>query len=280
MTLTATQILEAQSWRQLGIGRSHTDLQALRKRWHPDVNPAPNANEVFAKIEWLYDNADYLLRVAEGKKTATNEIEWVARAGFRDLAARYVTVVDDLGTTESRWFPTVLASRDGKVRVNYGFGGHPQRWFWLSDFPRLDQRTTVWLAKRLFAALAAVERSGWCHTDIIPNVVAIDPDNHGLKLDGWWSAVRIGEPLDISPTQKVDAAYEGGKPADSALMVEQAARALLERCHPMKAMRAVLEQAAHSPRSIQQTFWDLDRCGKEAFGTAFWALDAPTIEPI
>ena len=48
---------------------------------------------------------------------------------------------------------------------------------------------------RLLAVIHLAERAGWIHGDIAPGVIALNPVEHGLRLDGWWTAVRSGHRL-------------------------------------------------------------------------------------
>ena len=121
------------------------------------------------------------------------------------------------------------------------------------------------------------ERAGWIHGDIAPGVIALNPVEHGLRLDGWWTAVRSGHRLVVAPTSATPPAYKGGKPADVRLSLAQAASSLLERSAPSPKIKNLLLQTSLRPVDLPKTLKHTRAALHADFGRRSWhELAAPS----
>ena len=58
------QVLEAKTWRSLGVPKTKDELRKFQRELHPDKCSDPRAKDAFAKIMALFEGPDYDLRVA------------------------------------------------------------------------------------------------------------------------------------------------------------------------------------------------------------------------
>lgn len=279
MTITVDEVLSAAKWQDLGVPRTDDSLRALRKRLHPDVCRDPGATDAFTRLEALFNMPEFDLRVASGERSG-NGIRWTVKDGFKDLEAVAVRVMGDLShCPEPRFFTRVTAGAPG-IHVRYA-EETGERWWFLKDFGSLDSRTVVWVAKRISAAIRVADKSGWAHGDIHPGTVVLLPSQHGLKLDGWWGAVKNGQKLVASPTGKTPNRYLRGAVADSALSVGQAAAMLLGISNPDAAIKAVLVKHSSNPGDALAFFNEMDSAAKRTYGEPKWhPLPEPTTPSI
>ena len=272
-------VLAAAAWSDLpGYPRDARGLRRLQRELHPDVNPDPRAADAFARIEVLFNAPDVVVHLARGRKRS-GAMEWDLGAGNEDLAATAVVAARDVlrqpnpdGSAPTvQWVPTPAAS--GHVLTSdYGPG-----WWLLTDFPALDAATAAWVWNRLLAVISMAERAGWIHGDIAPGVIALDPAEHGLRLDGWWTAVRPGHRLVVAPTSTTPPAYKGGKRADAQLSLAQAASSLLERSAPSPKIKNLLLQTSLRPAGLPKTLKHTRGALHADFGRRAWhELAAPS----
>ena len=278
MTIIDT-VLAATTWNDLpGYPRDARGLRRLQRELHPDVNPDPRAADAFARIEVLFNAPDVVVHLARGRKRS-GAMEWDLGAGNEDLTATAVVAARDVlrqpnpdGSAPTvQWVPTPAAS--GHVLTST----HGPGWWPLTDFPALDARTAAWVWNRLLAVIHLAERAGWIHGDIAPGVIALNPVEHGLRLDGWWTAVRSGHRLVVAPTSATPPAYKAGKPADVRLSLAQAASSLRERSAPSPRIGELLHETGLRPAGLPKTL-ELTRAALHAdFGRRSWhELAAPS----
>ncbi|MFZ1412244.1 MAG: hypothetical protein WAS07_12355 [Micropruina sp.] len=281
--VTVEQVLSASTWSALVLPRTEDTLRRLRRQFHPDVFPDPRATAVFTRLEVLFGAPEFQLRTFAGQRVqGSNAIEWTPKPGFEDLVGVADAALRTLARSNNPRFFTsrqdVASTRPG-MRVNYGEAG--ERWWFLSAFDPLDSRTAVWVAKRLAAAITTAGEAGWIHGDIHPGTVVLMPAEHGLKLDGWWSAVRSGEKLAVAPSAKTPPRYLNGAEADPRLSVGQVAATLLAVTDADHLLQAVFARHSVSPGEPRAFFDDVDLAASELYGKRAWSpLADPTSEPI
>ena len=280
--ITGDQVLSAHAWSDLGIPRTAHAMRQASLAVHPDTWRDPRATEAFARLCELYDAPDFDLRVAGGIRHGPGVIQWTPKPGFADLADVADHAQRDLARTRFRRFfalgKTVPADSTARL-VRYGEPG--ERWWFLSSFPRLDARTTVWVAKRLAAALNLADQSGWVHGDINPATIVLSPSEHGLKLDGWWTAIRCGERLCVEPSATTPPRYLSGAPADAKLGVGQGAATLLTVSALTSPLLDIMSRHAVNPGTPNDFFDEVDDAAQRMFGAPAWHhLADPAEDPI
>lgn len=284
MTVTVEQVLGAATWADLGLPWDASGLRSASRAVHPDVCADPRATDAFTRLQDLYSAPEFTVRVASGSRAGRGRIRWTLRAGFDDLAEAATRANRDLSATSlPQFFTTIEAvgtpADPGHV-VRYA-DADDQRWWFLAAFGTLDSRTAVWVAKRLAAAIAVSAGAGWIHGDLHPGTVLLMPAEHGLKVDGWWSAVPVGEKLTLMPTGQTPPRYLAGAEADARLMVGQAAAVLLAVSEPDQELREVFARHAVNPGEPQQFFDQVEAAAKALYGPPSWhPLAEPASEPI
>ncbi|GAA1876322.1 hypothetical protein GCM10009751_40140 [Myceligenerans crystallogenes] len=270
-------MLAAATWGDLGTPRTPAGLRALRRALHPDVCAHPRAAEAFAHVTGLYEGPDFRLRVATGRRHGPGALLWRPEPGFEDLADvadrahRALAGVRHPGFFSRRGAVPAAAPPAAGVVV-YDDGDASARWWFLADFPRLDARTTVWVAKRLAAATAQAAEAGWVHGDVHAGTVVLNPAEHGLRLDGWWSGVRLGERLEVAPTAPTPPRWLGGARADARLTVAQSAALLLAAGAPAPDLADVLRRHAADPGDPADLLRDVDQVARRLYGRPAWHL--------
>lgn len=265
------KVIAARSWGDLGIPKTPQILRQTRVKCHPDTNSDPRATEAFLKLEALFTAPDITLRTASGYRVGGGALEWKMEVGFEDLAAQAInasTAVRSL--SEVDWAPTITkkVGVTGNTLVStYGAG-----WWLFSDFAGFDERTTAWVWGRMLAAFATAEKAGYVHGDVTPEIIALHPAQHGLRLDGWWSSVREGHKLVVRPTADTPPGYLAGNPATSALSVSQGASMLLRNPKVRVAthLKAHLKEMTLRPKSAAKTFQLHRDANKKDFGKRAW----------
>lgn len=273
-------VLEAKSWRQLGVPKEKEELRKLQVAVHPDRCKDPRANDAFVNLMALYNGPDYTLRVAEGVSTEDHKIVWTPKKGFEDRlspARAALTRLHDLDPKFSMFFPTNEGVGLDKLTLSYGEG-----WWYLSDFPTpLDSRTIVWIAKRLAGALHQSNKLGFAHCNINPSTVLLLPTEHGLKIDGWWGAVTHGKRLVLRPDGLTPPKYLGGAVADDRIDVAQAAAMLLSVGKSDKLIEETLQRHAKTPGTPVKFFEDIDNTARRLYGKPKWhPLEVPKTQMI
>ncbi len=287
MTITVDDVLAAGTWADLHLPRTKAGLRAGERAVHPDMCPDPRATAAFMHLNDLYTTStDFALRVATATRQAPGILTWTPRAGFEDLAGVARKAMDDVaGTHHDGPRFTTWALPDGHPdgeQLTVGYRDDPdEHWWFLSDIGKLDERTVVWVAKRLAAAITLTEQAGWVHGDIHPGTVAVNPAHHGLRLDGWWTAIRIGARITVTPTATTPPRWLGGAGAQAAMSVAQAAAMLLTASELTGPLHDVLARQALTPTGPAALFTQIDEAARQLFGNPAWhELAEPATEPI
>jgi hypothetical protein len=161
-----------------------------------------------------------------------------------------------------------------------GGRGAAEQWWFLAEFGPLDTRTSIWVARRLAAAIIQAAQVGWAHTDVNPMTVVIEPAQHGLRLDGWWLGRPIGERLTVRPAAPTPPRYLGGAPADPLLAVAQAA-AMLAGGGATGDLRDLFARNALRPETPERFFEEVLDCSRRQVGADRWhPLARPATPPI
>ena len=269
MTVSVECILASVTWDDLGLERTKANLRSLQSAYHPDACSDSRAGDVFAKVMSLYEGPDFRLRLATGRREGDHLVRWTVEPGFGDRSSVMDAAHRDLAKLEdrfARFFTRVTTGGTGDERVvDYGEG-----WWFLSAFTALDSRTAVWVAKRLAAAVAQAAERRWVHGDINASTVVIKPAEHGLMLDGWWSAVRVGDPLVIRPTASTPPRYFGGANADAKLGVAQSAALLLQRFKLDDPLKHLFEHLANAPVEPSEFFKQVETVSTTLYGKPSW----------
>ncbi|MDR1186046.1 MAG: hypothetical protein LBK95_01090 [Bifidobacteriaceae bacterium] len=288
---TPAQVLAAQTWAELGLDRTPANLRRLQRAFHPDLCSHHAAADAFARVQELYLQPEFQLRTAQGSRVGAGVIEWRTKPGFEDLAAVCRAAHRDLARCRHPSFFTVDdAAHPGPafpagpgaagpgLAIRYDQGG--AKWWLASAFDRIDGRTAIWVAKRLAAAISEAASVGWVHGDIHPGTVILCPAEHGLRLDGWWSAAREGERLTVRPTAPTPPRWIGGGAADQSLAVAQAAAWLRTTDSPQQLIN-LFEHHAAAPGQATDFFEDVTLTARRLYGKDSWHhLPEPKVPPI
>ena len=269
---TVDQILKARTWRDLDASRS--DIKSLRKSMHPDVNHDPKAHDAFIRLNELFSKADIETRYATGLRIG-GTIEWRPKSSFVDLHENALKAMVKLRKTGdgSVFFPHVLESNETAYSARLGKG-----WYLLDDFDSLDSRTTVWLAKRLLAAI--IYAGTTIHGDINASNILVNPEQHGLIIEGWHASVSAGDSLICNPAY-APTKYLGGAKADEYLSVAQAMAALTAKAKPDKLLKELYEENKLAPMGPALLFYKIEDVSKKLYGpNKFHKLDKPNIKEI
>jgi hypothetical protein len=276
MASIVDDILLARKWSHLGIPKTPKALRDARALCHPDVTSHPKATEAFLKLQELFDAPDIALRTASGYRFGNGTIEWKMQVGFEDLAEQAIRASNAVrALSDVDWVPTVTKSIEatGNTLIStYGDG-----WWLFSDFPTLDERTVAWVWGRMLAVFTYAATAGYVHGDITPEVVALHPAEHGLRLDGWWSSVPRNNKLVVRPTASTPPGFLAGNVATSAISVSQAASMLLDdpKVHIAKHLRAHLKEMSLRPKTSNFALLDCRQANEKDFGKRAWHPLAP-----
>ena len=269
-------VLNATSWDQLGLERDKTGLRKAQVRVHPDVCKHPQANLAFTKLKSLFHAPDVSLRLAAGR-FGGGSIYWSFDALNSDLLDRAEKAQNALWKSSEpvQWVPEPHRNKL-TLESRYGPG-----WWLLSAFKELDERTIAWIWRRLLTVIHLAEREGWVHGDINANTVALLPSEHGLRLDGWWTAVPFGASLEVSPYAFTLPRYLSGNPTDTELSVSQSAALLLESGKTSPALGKFLYEMRLRPIPVEKAVHRGEAALKKDFGGSKWhPLPAPPSKSI
>ena len=151
-------------------------------------------------------------------------------------------------------------------------------WYLLDDFDSLDARSTVWIAKRMLAAI--IYSGDIIHGDINATNVLVHPEMHGLIIEGWQASVQAGTPLICKPSY-APTKYFGGAPADQQLSVAQAMDVLTKRFSDDSLLSELYVENRLSPQSPAALFDKIDKTAQKLFGpNKFHKLNKPNIKEI
>lgn len=267
--ISVAQITSAKSWLDLRVPKTKTELRRLQREVHPDVCDDPRAPMAFAKLMELYSGPDYDMRVASGTAVGDHKIAWKPKATFEDrlsVARSRLTSLSNLEDKFAMFFPRNIGTNLDELTVEYGRG-----WYFISGYGfSFDSRTVVWMAKRLAGALNQSTKLGFVHGNISPDTVAIMPAEHGLKIDGWWHSVKVGERLALKPDTKTPPKYFGGFPADNKIDIAQSAAMLQNVGKPDKLIAEVLGKHSVNPGTPVEFFNDIDDAARKLYGKNSW----------
>lgn len=269
--ITPEIVLSAKKWSELGLPHDRNGLKSAQRRVHPDVCHHPEASSAFAALTILFDAPEFSVRLAEGQRTGVrdHEIKWtVLSDSDKDLVKSAWTAMSAF--KNERWVPKARRSHgtDLSLDVEYGEG-----WWFLSDFSpeSLDGRTSVWVFRRLLAAIAVCSAdNGIIHPSVDASKIVVNPREHGLMLDGWWGAVKTGERLVVAPDSVfTPPKYLHGGDADEMMSVSQSAATVLDSFTFEDApnVKASLEGFKIRPRGARSVFDEFARSVKEDFGS-------------
>lgn len=262
-TITASQVMRATSWADLNLPHDASGLKSAQRAVHPDICSEPSAHDAFTKLPILFHAPDMDLRLAKGKFMG-GSVEWKFDIQDQDLTSHAESMQRSVHNQPdgALWAPSgsVMSST---LTNTYGNG-----WWFLRDFKKLDARTVVWVAKRLMAAISVAEKAGIVHGDINENTVALNPSQHGLMLDGWWTAVEVGETLQVRPDAPTLNKYLNGAAVDSKFSVSQASKLLLK--HECGNLESHIKAMWVNPTTPQKAFRIVDEKSREAFGKPTW----------
>lgn len=267
-------VLTARRWADLGLPHDQAGLRVAQRAVHPDMCSEAGAADAFMRLKSLFNAPDVDLRIATGTY-GSGAVTWAFGDADADLAEVAWSAHRDIRATDGLWAAEATLNSDHTtLTCDYGPG-----WWWLSDFGVLDERTVVWVAKRLMALAAIAAKHNVVHGDIHPATVALLPAGHGLRLDGWWTGVRVGLPLAVRPVAPTLGRFTKGAPATPELMVSQSAKMLLD--HEAGPLTKTLNDLWLRPTGPDAAFHTIDRIAHDAFGKPTWhPLAAPTTKGI
>ena len=164
---------------------------------HPDVNHEPGASAAFVRLTELFNAPDYDLRVASGVQKDGHIIEWTMKSGLKDRLEIVKSIKFD--SSFDIFYTKVAKAHIDSIDVAYGEG------FWFLEDCYIDGRSSIWIAKRLAAAINKAPR---IHANITPKTVVLSPSKHGLKLDGWFYSIKENERLETEIANQIKAGLE------------------------------------------------------------------------
>lgn len=255
--------MRATSWADLNLPHDAKGLRSAQRAVHPDVCLEADAHDAFTKLTVLFEAPDMDLRLAKGSFKG-GKVEWKFDTHDQDLADLAHKAHNKIRKVKDGELWVAESSLLGTTLTNtYGDG-----WWFLRSFPKLDERTVVWVVKRLMAVITLAEKAGMVHGDINKNTVALNPSLHGLRLDGWWTSVNIGESLQVKPDAETLTKYLRGAEVDAKLSVSQAAKMLLD--NNCGVLEPLLEKFWTNPPTPQEAFQKLDDASRAKFGKPTW----------
>lgn len=271
-------VLSARTWRELGVPHTDHALRQLQRRLHPDLCADAHAADAFAKLMVLWkENVEFSRRLARGRRVGDRTIRWEVADADADLAAAVLSTASSIG---GNMFVTTPAGVDSTtIDVTYGIG--EGRWWFLSDFDdsALVGEHAVWVFKRLLAAITVISEAGFSHGDISAHNIVINPDEHGLQLDGFWGSVPLGSPLVVRPDAVTPAAYVRGAETTPNMSVAQAASTVLNSFDVSPSFKKVLRELTLRPTETTRAFESAVDAASTDFGSPKWVEMTPPSTP-
>lgn len=271
-------VLSARTWRELGVPHTDHALRHLQRRLHPDLCADTHAADAFAKLMVLWkENVEFSRRLARGRRVGDQTIRWEVADGDADLAAAVLSAADDIGGSMFVTTPELVDST--VIDVTYGIG--EGRWWFLSDFDAdaLVGEHAVWVFKRLLAAITVIGGAGLSHGDVSAHNIVINPDEHGLQLDGFWGSVPLGSPLLVRPDAVTPAAYLRGAGTTPNMSVAQAASTVLNSFEVSPSFKRMLRELTLRPTTPTTAFESAVAAASADFGRAKWVEMTPPSTP-
>ena len=268
-------VLSALNWdplARLGLPHDKKGLLRAKRMLHPDVSKHKQAAEAYMMLDSLFSAPDIDLRIAQGRYV-DGGVRWSFDSVNQDLAQRAIKFQKSVysATDDVKWVPRVDNQDDSNYTSTYNLGDDEGSWVMLSEFNSLDSRTVAWVVRRLLAVATVAYSQGVVHGDINKYVIALAPKVHGLRLDGWWSAVKSGEHLIVSPKQETLRRYLSGSKADGLLMVSHIARTLIG-CwdKPAGELGLLLKEWTLRPVELEQAVRMTEDALNSDFGKRVW----------
>lgn len=257
-------ILESSRWSEIGFPHTKEGLRKAQAQVHPDICHDPRANDAFIKVTELFNSPQIDLRLAAGYYD-NGSIKWVfepSNYDLRDSALRIQRKIWE-STDKVKWVPKPSVQKNNLIS-EYGEG-----WWVLSDFKKLDERTSVWIWRRLLAVISVAEKCGYVHGDINSNSVVVHPKEHGLRLDAWWTAVDLNTPLQVSPVASTPPAFLSGNDCNAELSISQASSMLLTY-DVAENLRELLTEWRLRPVSVEEAYKQSNNAIEKDFGESQW----------
>lgn len=160
----------AKVWSDLNAPKTQNDLRKLQRLVHPDVNREPGASAAFVRLTELFNAPDYELRVASWAQKDGHIIKWTMKPGFNDRLEMVKSIKFD--SSFDIFYTKVTKAYIDSIDVAYGEG------FWLLEDCYIDGRSSIWIAKRL---AAAINRAPRIHANITPKTVVLSPSERGKQ---------------------------------------------------------------------------------------------------
>lgn len=268
-------VLSALNWdslARLGLPHDKKGLLRAKRMLHPDVSKHKQATEAYMMLDSLFSAPDIDLRIAQGRYV-DGGVRWSFDSVNQDLAQRAIRFQKSVhsATDDVKWVPRVDNQDDSNYTSTYNLGSDEGSWVMLSEFDGLDSRTVAWVVRRLLAVATVSYNQGVVHGDINKHVIALAPKVHGLRLDGWWSAVKSGEHLVVSPKQETLRRYLSGSNADDLLMVSHIARTLTDCWNkPTGELGSLLKEWTLRPVELEQAVRMTESALDSDFGKRVW----------
>ena len=268
-------VLSALNWdplARLGLPHDKKGLLRAKRMLHPDVSKHKQATEAYMMLDSLFSAPDIDLRISQGRYVDSG-VRWSFDSVNQDLAQRAIKFQQSVhsATDDVKWVPRVDNQDDSNYTSTYNLGDDEGSWVMLSEFDGLDSRTVAWIVRRLLAVAAVSYNQNIIHGDINKYVVALAPKVHGLRLDGWWSAVGTGEHLVVSPKQETLRRYLSGSNADDLLMVSHISRTMTD-CwgKPAGELGSLLKEWTLRPVDLEQAVRMTENALNSDFGKRVW----------
>lgn len=268
-------VLSALNWdplARLGLPHDKKGLLRAKRLLHPDVSKHKQATEAYMMLDSLFNAPDIDLRIAQGRYV-DGGVRWFFDSVNQDLAQRAIKFQKSIhsATDDVKWVPQVDNQDKFGYTSTYNLDENEGSWVMLSEFESLDSRTVAWVVRRLLAVATVAHNQGIIHGDINKHVIALAPKVHGLRLDGWWSAVKSGEHLVVSPKQETLRRYLSGSKADDLLMVSHIARTLTG-CwdKPTGELGLLLKEWTLRPVDLEQAVRMTEDALNSDFGKRVW----------
>lgn len=268
-------VLSALNWdplARLGLSHDKKGLLRAKRMLHPDVSKHKQATEAYMMLDSLFSAPDIDLRIAQGRYV-DGGVRWFFDSVNQDLAQRAIRFQRSVhsATDDVKWVPRVDSQDDSNYISTYSLDENDGSWVMLSEFGNLDSRTVAWVVRRLLAVATVAYNQDVVHGDISKYVVALAPKVHGLRMDGWWSAVKSGEHLIVSPKQETLRRYLSGSKADDLLMVSHIARTMTD-CwdKPAGELGSLLREWTLRPVELEQAVRMVEGALDSDFGKRVW----------
>ena len=268
-------VLSALNWdllARLGLAHDKKGLLRAKRMLHPDVSKHKQATEAYMMLDSLFSAPDIDLRIAQGRYV-DGGVRWSFDSVNQDLAQRAIRFQKSVhsATDDVKWVPRVDNQDDSNYTSTYNLGSDEGSWVMLSEFDGLDSRTVAWVVRRLLAVATVSYNQNIIHGDINKYVITLAPKVHGLRLDGWWSAVKSDEHLVVSPKQETLRRYLSGSNADDLLMVSHIARTLTDCWNkPTGELGSLLKEWTLRPVKLEHAVRMTESALDSDFGKRVW----------